>query len=284
MKDVACVNGVFCDLLDARVSIEDRGFQFADGVYEVVVAPGGRPFRLEQHLQRLERSTDAIELAVDYDTLRLPELIHEGIERSGYRDVMIYLQITRGVVPRDHLYPGDAVPTVVATFKAKPVYKRAVRETGVALETVRDIRWECCHIKSIALLPNVLLKNAAQRRGRFDAVLLGPDESVRETTCANVFILGRGVWRTPPADERILHGVTGAYILECARGLGMRCQETHFKVADMLSADEVFISSTTVDIMPVASIDDQAIGSGRAGESTLRLLDRFYDGMTGAAE
>ncbi len=279
MREVAYVNGVFCDLQDAKVSVEDRGFQFADGVYEVIVAPGRRPFRLPQHVQRLRRSTEAIGLSVDYAALNLPAVIHEGLERSGFTDAMIYVQITRGVLPRDHLYPDDAAPTVVATFKAKPVYDRELRHRGVALETVRDIRWESCWIKSIALLPNVMLKNAARRRGRFDAIILGPDDTVRETTCANVFIISGGVLRTPPADEHILHGVTRDYILECARDLKMPCAETAFKAADLRAADEVFISSTTVDIMPVAGIDDQPVGAGRAGELTLRLLERFYQGM-----
>jgi len=279
MQEVAYINGTFCDLKDAKVSIEDRGFQFADGVYEVIVAPRGRPFRLREHLQRLERSTDAISLAVDYSALDLPAVIHDGVNRSGFEDAMVYLQITRGVVPRDHLYPEDAAPTVVATFKAKPVYERGLRERGVALETVCDIRWERCSVKSIALLPNVMLKNAARRRGRFDAIILGSDEIVRETTCANVFMISGGHLRTPPADEHILHGVTRAYIFECARDLGVPCEEHAFKAADMVAADEVFVSSTTIDIMPVATIDDRSIGTGRAGKLTLRLLERFYQGM-----
>ena len=282
MKEVAYVNGVFCDLGEARISIEDRGFQFADGVYEVIVAPRKRPFRLRQHLERLKRSTDAIELAVDYEALDLPGVIREGIERSGFEDCTVYLQITRGVVPRDHLYPEVVKPTVVATFKAKPAYDRAFRERGVALETVRDIRWQRCDIKSIALLPNVLLKNAARRRGRFDVVILGPNDTVRETTCANIFIISGRVLRTPPADERMLHGVTRAYILECARDFPIQCEEVRFTAGELLAADEVFISSTTTDIMPVATVDDRPIGSGRAGKQTLALLERFYEGMADA--
>ena len=279
MPEVAYVNGVFGDVRDAKVSIEDRGFQFADGVYEVMVAPGRRPFRLAQHLERLQRSTEAIELPIDWAKFDLPAIIQEGITRSGFNDVMIYIQITRGAAPRDHIYPANLAPTIVATFKAKPVYDPALRSGGVTLETVRDMRWERCYVKSIALLPNVLLKNAARRHGRFDALILGPDDTVRETTCANVFMISRGVLRTPPADERILHGVTRGYILECARDLGMRCDETPFKVAELLAAEEVFISSTTADILPVSKVDERVIGTGRAGAVSLRLLERFYAGM-----
>ncbi|MCK4657938.1 MAG: aminotransferase class IV [Phycisphaerae bacterium] len=279
MKEVAYVNGEFHDLREAKISIEDRGFQFADGVYEVIVAPHRQPFHLQQHLERLKKSTEAIDLPVDYDALDLPAVIREGLQRCDFEDSMIYLQITRGVVPRDHLYPDATTPTVVATFKAKPVYDPKLRKRGVHIETARDIRWEHCHIKSIALLANVMMKNAARQRGRFDAIILGADHTVRETTCANVFLLNHGVLRTPPADQHILHGVTRLYILECARDLQIPCEETYFKTADLLAADEVFISSTTIDIMPVAAIDDHPIGSGAMGELTLRLLERFYRGM-----
>lgn len=272
MRELAYVNGVFCDLGDAKIPIEDRGFQFADGVYEVVVAPGGRPFRLHQHVERLRRSAEAIELPADFQTLNLPHVIREGIRRAGFPDTMIYLQITRGACSRDHLFPVKLNPTIVATFKAKPVVDEQLRRSGVAVETATDIRWECCHIKSIALLPNVLLKNAARRRGRFDAILLGPDGTVRETTCANVFMIRRGVLQTHPANERILHGVTRAYVLECAQKLGIPCKEEPFNVTELLGADEAFLSSTTLDIMPVATIDDRPVG---AGELTPKLMEQF---------
>ncbi|MCP4593399.1 MAG: D-amino acid aminotransferase [bacterium] len=280
MSELAYVNGVFCDPADAKVSIEDRGFQFADGVYEVLVAPGGRLFRAAEHLERLRRSCEAIDLQVDFDALDLSAVIREGISRSGFEDVMVYVQITRGVVPRDHVYPDGLTPTVVATFKPKPVHDDAFRRTGVALETAQDIRWARCSVKSIALLPNVMLKQAARRRGRFDAVLVGPDGNVREASCANIFAITGGTLRTPPPDEQILHGVTRAYILECARDLGIPTEEAELPVADLLAADEVFISSTTMDIMPVATIDDQTIGAGQAGPVTWRLLERFRRNLT----
>jgi D-alanine transaminase len=284
MKEIAYVNGVFCDIADAVVSIEDRGFQFADGVYEVLVAPGGRPFRMAQHLERLRHSTEAIEMRVDYSAMDLPSVIRKGIELSGFADTLIYLQITRGVMPRDHLYRDGLPPTVVATFKAKPMVSAELRRAGVALETVRDFRWERCYIKSVALLPNVLIKNAARRRGFFDALLVSDDGTVRETSAANIFMVrkaagGGMVVRTPPADERILHGVTRNYILECARGLALTCEESDFAVEDLIAADEAFLSSTTMDIMPVTRIDGQSIGGGNPGPISSSLLERFYEGM-----
>jgi D-alanine transaminase len=281
MGEIAYVNGVFRDLADATVSIEDRGFQFADGVYEVIVAPQGRPFRLEDHLTRLKRSADAIELQVDFDAVDLPGVIMEGIRRCGFEDVMIYVQITRGAAPRDHLCPADISPTIVATFKAKPVHDSALRERGVALESVSDIRWEACSVKSIALLPNVLIKNRAKRRGFFDAVIVGPDGMVRETSCANVFMVRDGILHTPPATDHILHGITRRLILECAGKIGVQSREEEFDLPSLMAADEVFISSTTMDVMPVTSVDAKPIGRARPGPVSGRLLECVRAEMAG---
>ena len=279
MEEIAYVNGRFCGLDEATVSVEDRGFQFGDGVYEVLVAPRGRPFWLQQHLDRLKRSTDAIDLPIDYKALNLPGVIEKGIRRCGFEDVMVYLQITRGRAPRDHLYSSGITPTVIATFKPRPVFDPEMRTRGVALETARDIRWARCSVKSTALLPNVLLKNAATRRGFFDAVTVGADDVVRETSNANVFIVTGGLLRTPPATERILHGVTRAYLLECADRLGIPCAEVDFTAGEMRAADEVFICSTTMDVMPVTSVDGKTIGKGKPGETTMRLLTCFRDDL-----
>ncbi len=275
MRDIAYVNGEFSDLAEARVSVEDRGFQFADGVYEVIVAPGGRPFRLEQHLGRLKRSTDGIDLAVDYASLDLPGVIAEGIRRCGFKDVMVYIQITRGVAPRGHEFPRDVTPTVVATFKARPVYDPELRRRGVSLKTFPDIRWARCSIKSIALLPNVLVKHETGREGYYDAIFVDSEGMVRETTRTNIFIVTGGTLRTPPLSEHILHGVTRNYVLECARASGVACAEEDFSAATLLAADEAFISSTTADIIPVTRVDDQPIGNGQPGPITQRLYACF---------
>ena len=279
MKEVAYVNGVFCDLAEARVSIEDRGFQFADGVYEVVVAPGGRPFRLAHHLERLRRSTEGIGLEIDYARLDLPGIIARGIELAGFPDTMIYVQLTRGAMSRDHLYPQGLVPTVVATFKAKPPQDPERRRVGLSLETVRDFRWEKCYIKATALLANVMVKNAARSRGCFDGLMVSSEGWVRETSAANIFIVSGGRLKTPPAGERILHGVTRGYILECGREIGLPCDESEFTVPELMAAEEAFLSSTTLDIMPVTRVDGRLIGTGTPGPVSARLLEQFYIGM-----
>jgi D-alanine transaminase len=279
MKEIAYVNGAFCDLAEARISIEDRGFQFADGVYEVIVAPGGRPFRLAQHLERLRRSTDAIGLEIDYARLDLPGIIARGIELAGFPDTMIYIQLTRGVMSRDHLYQPGLVPTIVATFKVKPPQDPERRRVGLSLETVHDFRWEKCHIKSVALLANVMVKNAARSRGFFDGLMVSAEGWVRETTSANIFMVAGGRLKTPPANERILHGVTRGYILECAHDIDLPCDECEFTVPELVAADEAFLSSTTMDIMPVTRLDGRPIGKGTPGPVSARLLEQFYAGM-----
>ncbi len=275
MQPIAYVNGVFCGMEEAKVSIEDRGFQFADGVYEVIAARGRQPFRLQQHLERLQRSADAIGLAVDLDSLTLPKVIDEGIARCGYEDVMVYVQLTRGVAPRKLECFAATRPTVVATFRALPVFSHELRQRGVALRSVRDTRWAYCSVKSVSLLANVLLKRKTQQDGFFDALIIGPDDLVREATSANVFAVVNGILRTPPLSEHILHGVTRDYVLECAKDVGIESREEEMLLRDVIAAEEVFLCSTTKDIVPVSSIDGQTIASGLPGPVTRELLQLF---------
>lgn len=275
MPDIACVNGVFTPLSEARVSIEDRGYQFADGVYEVIVAPGGKPFLLAEHLERLRNSLAGICLDADLDALGISEQISEGIRRCSHRDVMVYIQITRGAAPREHAIPRAVTPTVVMTFRHQPVYDAKLRENGVTLKTLRDIRWARCSIKSIALLPNVLLKHQARIAGFFDALILADDDTVRETSAANVFIVTRGTLRTPPRSERILHGITRGHVLAGARRLDIPVDESDFKLDALLAADEVFITSTTMNVMPVTRVDQNPVGQGKPGPLTRKLASCF---------
>ncbi|MHC4609283.1 MAG: aminotransferase class IV, partial [Planctomycetota bacterium] len=173
MPELAYVNGTFCSLAEAKVSIEDRGFQFADGVYEVIVAYGDRLFRLQEHLARLGRSLESINLDLDLGEQALEEAIATGVSRAGFEETVVYLQITRGVASRSHVYAQENKPTVVATFKAKPRADAAAWERGLSVVTREDIRWARCYVKSIALLPNVLVKTEVQRRGYDDAIFLG---------------------------------------------------------------------------------------------------------------
>jgi len=280
MPELACINGSFCPLADARVSVEDRGFQFADGVYEVVAAPGGRPFLLDAHLDRLRRSLAGIELNVDVDALQLDRLIAEGIRQTGYRDVLVYMQITGGVAPRNHRRPDECPPNLVMTFRQHVPVDRDRFERGVALESTDDMRWARPCIKSIALLPNILHKQAAMQRGFDDALLLGPGNVVRETTCGNVFaVMSNSLW-TPPVSDHILRGITRDVLLIFAAKQGIATHERDMPLAELLDADEVFVTSTTQEAMPVIRIDQRRIGDGRCGPITRRCAEALQSEAT----
>lgn len=281
MPELACVNGTFCDLAKAKVPVEDRGFQFADGVYEVIVAYGEHFFRLDEHLARLARSLKGIDLDFDPARHRIEQIMAEGVARAGFDETMIYLQITRGTGSRSLAPEGPMQPTVVATFKAKPRIDPAVREHGLSVITVPDIRWARCHIKSVALLPNALAKNDARRRGYDDAIFVGPDGKVREATAANVFAVCDGALITPPKTEAILHGVTRSYVLQCADRLDLPAREAHLTADDLAGAQELFLSSTTMDFIGATRLNDAPVGDGKVGPVTRALFDQFQKGIAG---
>lgn len=275
MGELAYLNGVFGPISEAKVSIEDRGFQFGDGIYEVVVAYNGRLFQMAPHMQRFRRSAAAIGLEYDFDANPLEPIIEEGLKRSGFSDAMVYLQITRGVAPRIHAIPESITPTVVMTFKALPTVSEERRARGAKVMTTPDQRWPNCYIKAIILLPNILAQTEAQRRGCEEAIFLSDEGQVRECTSSNVFIVSAGRLKTPPRTESVLHGVTRAFILECAAGIELPVDEEHFHVDALMVADEVFISSTGVEVLGVTSIDDQPVGNGQVGPVTRRLYEEF---------
>ncbi len=275
MTELAYLNGVFSPIAEARVSIEDRGFQFGDGVYEVIVAYDGRPFLLDQHLARLRRSVEAIGLDFDFDENPIGLILAEGLKRSGLGDAMMYVQITRGTCARNHVIPEGLVPTVVATFKSLPTIPGESRQRGASVMTTLDKRWASCYVKAITLLPNVMAKNAALRKGYDDAVFVTATGEVRECTAANLFIVQGGSITTPPRGEHVLHGVTQGFIMECAGAVGLSVEENSFDVATLCRADEVFMSSTTAEVLGVTSVDGKRIADGRVGRVTQRLYAEF---------
>jgi D-alanine transaminase len=276
MTELGYVNGVFCPLAEAKVSIEDRGFQFGDGVYEVVAAYGGRPFLLDAHMARLRRSLAAIGLAYDLERDPLEPIINEGLSRSGItQDAMIYIQITRGACPRSHVIPSQVKPTVVMTFKPLPEVPDDLRRRGAKVMTTPETRWSNCYIKAITLLPNVLAKNEAVRRGYDDAVFVTTTGEVRECSAANVFIVNGKDMTIPPRTESILHGVTQGVLLECASRIGLTVTERAFDVETLLQAGEVLMSSTTTEVLGITTVDGQPIGDGTVGPVTGQLYREF---------
>jgi D-alanine transaminase len=275
MPEIAYVNGEFLPLERATVRVEDRGFQFADGVYEVVRTYGGKPFATDEHLARLSRSLEAIEITNPLGIDQWKSIIREGIQRAGFAEAIVYLQVTRGCAPRHRGMPKDVEPTVVMTVRELGPAATKLRETGIAVITVPEFRWGRRDIKSIALLPSVLAYQAAKKAGANDAIFIGDDDTVNEATAGNVFVVTGGRLRTPPKSTRILTGVTRDKLLEAARAAGLPTTEEQIAKSDLYAADEVFLSSTTSEVVPVATVDGESIGAGKTGPISAKLYEQF---------
>ncbi|HEX9154254.1 MAG TPA: D-amino-acid transaminase [Nitrospira sp.] len=276
MPDVALVNGRFMPLADAMVSIEDRGFQFGDGVYEVIRTYRGRPFELDAHLTRLDRSAQALDLPQPYSHQQWGQVILEGIKLAAYPEVKVYLQITRGVAPRDHAYAADLVPTVVMTVRELRPLNQSVQAAGVDAMTIEDIRWGRCDIKSVNLLANVLARQQAKQAQMFETILVKEGE-VTEGAVSNVMVVGNGTVITAPEGPRILSGVTRAVVLQLARQEGLPVQERYVAKHELYDAAEVFLTGTTVEVLGVVRIDGKTIGAGKPGPLTQRLARKFVE-------
>ena len=275
MPELAYVNGEFMPIADASISIEDRGMQFGDGVYEVIVAYDGRLFQVEMHMERLRRSATGIGLEYDFDNKPLEGIIRKGLQRSGLDDAMIYLQLTRGTAPRVHLIPKNLEPTVIMTFKPRPVMPEELVRRGMSVMTTPETRWANCYIKAITLLPNILARTEADRRGYDDAIFITDSGEVRECTASNIFIVTGNALRFPPRNEAVLHGVTQNFLLDCATAISLEICEEAFDVTALRSADEVFMSGTSLEVMGITSIDGKPVGDGQVGAVTKRLHAEF---------
>lgn len=264
------LNGEFVPYESARVPVEDRGLQFADGVYEVVRYYEGRPFRMQQHLSRLVRSAAGIELPLP----PIEEIRHAMdslVERQGLSDATVYLQITRGPAPRAHGLIPDPTPTVIAI--ARPA--RSVRpRPALRVLTVSDDRWARCYLKTTALLPNALARERARRLGADDAIFVR-DGFLMEATASNVFLVMKGRLLTPPLTNYILAGITREAVLELAASEGIPCAEDPISAHLIYQADEVFITGTNSELGLVVAVDGRTIGSGEPGPIFQRLLAAF---------
>lgn len=267
-QPIGYLDGVFQPLDAIRISPLDRGFLFADGVYEVVPVYNGHPFRLQAHLDRLTNSLAEIRLDHRQDW---PALFEELIARNGGGDLSVYLQVTRGAAAvRDHAFPQSAEPTVFAMARPlKAPDSRALQE-GLSMACVPDIRWGSCHIKSVALLANVLARQQAVEQGADDAILIR-DGQLTETSAGNLYLVHDGVILTPRADQRILHGITRGVLLELAREAGIPCRETDLSAAMLGRVEEVWTSSSTKEVLPVTRIDGRPVGGGRPGPVWQRM-------------
>lgn len=275
MAELAYVGGKFVPLAEAVVSVEDRGYQFGDAVYEVVAAYEGRPFLIDRHIARLRRSLEAIRIEFDPIAVGLPKLIAEGLQRADLGDALAYVQVSRGVAPRSHVIPKGIRPVLVLTFRRLPVVSDELRGRGARAITTLDTRWSNCYVKAVTLLPNVIAKDEALRRGYDEAIFVSADGEVRECTSANLFIVRDGILRYPPLDESVLHGVTLGFVLECAGGLRIPVKDEVISRDALHAADEVFLSSTTTEVLGITSIDDRPVRDGRVGPITQQLFREF---------
>jgi D-alanine transaminase len=282
VPDVAYVNGRIGPLSRAVVRVQDRGFLLADGVYEVLRSYGGRIFALRAHLDRLDGSLAGLQLRAPMSRRRLANLLDSLLRRSTYREARIYVQVTRGVAPRQHAFPARARPTLVVYVERIHPVAPAQRQRGVAAITLADPRWRRCDLKTIALLPNVLAKQRAFDAGVHEAIFIGPGDVVREASTANVFAVHGRRLTTHPLDVAVLPGVSRAIVLELGRAAGMQVREARLRRAALYAADEVFLSSTMQEVLPVVRIDGRRIGNGRPGPWGRELERRFRQRVAAA--
>jgi len=274
MPNIAWLNGKFLPLEEATVSIEDRGFQFGDGVYEVIRVYGGRPFRLDEHLSRLDQSAQAIFLPHTIEAREWKAFIREGLERSTYSECKVYIQVTRGVAPREHLFPETTRPTIVMTFREMADLPAHLNQQGVSVITLPDLRWARCSIKSLNLLPNILSKQQANEAGAFEALLI-KDGMVTEGTSSNVILVKDGKLLTPVLSDQLLAGVTRQAVLELARNDGKVVEERPVKEEELKQADELFLIGTTIEVLPITKLNGASVGNGTPGEVTKQMREKL---------
>jgi D-alanine transaminase len=282
MSRIAYVNGRYVPHRAASVHVEDRGYQFADGIYEVIAVADGKLIDAGPHLERLERSLRELRIAPPMARKPLEHVMREVIRRNGVDNGIIYLQMTRGVAPRDHAFPGKPKTQVVMTARRSRPQPAKIAEEGVKAITLPDIRWKRCDIKSVSLLPNILAKQQAKEAGAYEAWLVDANGMVTEGSSTNAWIVTRdGQLVTRSIENAILAGITRGAVLALAREEGLSLVERPFSVTEAKAAREAFITSTSSYVTPVTQIDDQVIANGRPGSISLKLRARYMRYMAG---
>lgn len=279
MSRIAYVNGRYVPHRQASVHVEDRGYQFADGVYEVCEVKDGHLIDMRRHLDRLARSLSELRIAPPMERTALAIVLKETVRRNGVRDGLVYLQVTRGVARRDHAFPPAGTPSsiVVTARRSDFAAQEKLAERGVAVITVPENRWPRVDIKSVSLLPNVLAKQAAKEQGAREAWFVDAGGNVTEGSSTNAWIVTKdGALVTRPAESGILRGITRTVVLELAQANGLTIEERAFSREEALSAREAFITAATTVVMPVISIDGVPIGNGHPGTIARELRAGFH--------
>ncbi len=274
---ICYLNGEYLPPEEAKISVMDRGFLFGDGVYEVIPVYGGYLFRLTEHLDRLDRSLELIKLDNPLARDRWTALLEDLVARNGGGDQSVYLQVTRGAAPkREHNFPETVIPTVLAMSNPLPAPDPQLLESGIHVASVEDVRWQYCHIKAITLLPNVLLKQQARDAGADEAILIR-DGNATEGSASNIFIVSDDQLVTPPKSNLLLPGITRDLVVELALSNDIPLVERDIPEAELHTAREIWVTSSTREIMPVVDLDGQPIGGGKAGDWWRRLHAIYSD-------
>ena len=276
MPRLAYVDGRVVPLADARVSVEDRGYQFADAVYDVAAVFAGRLFDWPLHRARLARNLGELDIALPIGLAALDLQARRLVAANRATDALLYLQVSRGAGRRDHAVTAMR-PILVMTVRPFDFAGRAALQAkGIAVASVPDQRWGRCDIKTVGLLPNVLAKSAAKASGAAEAWLVGDDGSIAEGGSTNAWLVSGGTLATPPLGPRLLPGIMRETTLRLARGLQIAVEERHFTLADAHVADEVFVTSTTNPVIGVMALDGQPVGGATPGPVTRRLGDAMW--------
>jgi D-alanine transaminase len=274
---IAYLNDEYLPLEQARIPVLDRGFLFADGVYEVIPVYGGRLFRLDQHLDRLDGSLHGIRLANPLSRAQWRAVLTRLVDMNGGGEQSVYFQITRGAASkRDHLFPANVPPTVFAMSSPLKALDGRWLQDGASVVTTPDIRWQYCHLKTISLLPNVLMRQQAEDLGA-DEVILIRDGMATECSVSNLFIVKDGTLITPPKSEHLLPGITRDLLLELARRHGMSWRERQIAEAELASADEIWITSSSKEVIPATRLNGGKVGDGSPGLLWRRMFDHYQE-------
>ena len=276
MSRIAYVNGRYMLHDQAHIHVEDRGYQFSDGVYEVAAVFGGQVIDEEPHLDRLERSLRELSMGLPIPRRALKLVTREVLRRNRVSDGIVYLQVTRGAAARDHSFPEDTDGAVVLTARPMQWPVAAAADRGAEVVTIPDGRWGRCDVKSVSLLPNVLAKQAARERGAYEAWFVDPEGRVTEGSSTNAWIVddaGRAITRDLEAN--ILGGITRQTVIRLAREAGVEVAERAFTLAEAKAAPEAFLTSTTSFVRSIIRIDGCPVGNGEPGPVTLRLRDIY---------
>ena len=274
--EIVYLNGEFMPLEDARIPVLDRGFIFGDGIYEVIPVYSGHPFRLPEHLARFERSHQAIRIANPMNDAEWTRLVQDLIERNAGDDQSIYLQVTRGVAKRDHAFPKDVKPTVFGMSNPLSTPAREVVEGGVHAITAIDYRWLKCDVKSTSLLGNCLLRQAAADADAIEVVMFR-DGFLTEGSSSNVFVVKNGVLLATPKNNLVLPGITYDVVVELARANNLPLEVRPISEAEVRAADEIWVTSSTKEVLAVTSLDEKAVGTGKPGAVFSRMHGLYQE-------